>query len=42
MIAASIAAIAFIMCAGWVYYLIVTAPWGWQDEDGFHEGKKDD
>lgn len=34
--------IAVILCVGWVYYLIATAPLGWQDEDGFHEGKNDD
>lgn len=35
-------AIVLVMCAGWVYWLVVNAPWGWEDEDGFHEGKKDD
>lgn len=30
------------VCAIIVIYCVVTAPWGWQDEDGFHEGKNDD
>ena len=29
-------------CTLLVIYCVATAPWGWEDEDGFHEGKKDD
>lgn len=31
-----LAAIAIIMGLGWLYYLVATAPLGWEDEDGFH------
>ncbi len=41
-VVASLAAIAIIMALGWLYWLVVNAPWGWEDDKGFHEGKKDD
>lgn len=42
MTAAYLAAIAILIGLGWLYWLAVTAPLGWEDEDGFHEGTPDE
>ena len=25
----------------WFFYQVKTAPFGWEDEEGFHEGRKE-
>lgn len=38
----AIVAILWGLAIVWIIYLLWKAPWGWEDSNGYHNGKRND